>query len=1162
MSERIPAFSIKEQESLKSKEQRTEISLRSLEEDESQVASFNFALDAVLSGAITNERTLEALAKARYIFNRIERESFLVDEQDYPVFVRGSKLRREDIPVEALSEEDFKLCFRLLGIINNQTLPTELRENLRNYVQTNDIKTLERTRYIMADLEDNQMSSNVNDLISDLINRKRRQKLKSDVYGGIVENKQVSELFATTFEFQGKGVTDLELVGELQAAIFAKQKREIVSLVNSLLQVRGRDIEEAINQTASLLRSRRVDEVEAGAVLLRTTYQLELAHFKESVQEMISRDVDPEMVRIYIDGFPVRPSFEGIDYVETIVETREKVFQSIEAIAKARKLEKANVIRRSFPLQDIEFVFEEIDRFGDDTEEDQAIRDQLLELYKSYVAINKPEIFDTVFAEEIRERESRLLKERFVSPEKGRNKESFNFLRTRFVETVYPLIESFRADSATALRANSFLEKKDGADTNPRRQFDQRVSLLEKQRPLSETENEYLRSVEMLSVFNPYLVACAYTDPGVTSEFLRHHFETTSERTTSNLKDGDYFPLLQVGLGPNGLAALGETVRNNSGLAGAMLVVDAGKQPGGPFAVPEGAAWELNSANKRGFGGRVLPKQPGIEELKTVRGFGSPLRWYPGERGAGGKDIRQGSINTTVDYLPTPDDISSSRYSTNEELALILALQTAVLTKNIALQTKVIGIEKNTDPHTKGDKLVTLEIVEQTGKRTVKVGVDALFTATGLGEPGYGFNLEGSKAQKVIAETRDMGFPKITQTLEAFNALAGRSNEQISPGETLVIWGKGNSADTLIEYIGNLFNGENPRVRDVTKVYVVSDGDLSARPRYSLINDLRPRNGRGNLIEPINGKVVDVDFATSETDISKRKLIFFGKDGNPIKDSAGNEIIADSGIAATGFASKLDSLLEGYSDELSDGRLDKKREKVTLPTNEKIAVAETLTTDPGVLILGVASDADFENIDKLGQLPPEAREALLRNGAENAVAIGFRGPDTQAAVNIWLNSRDINIESGKAGLVRDVLDLNDGEYLEPGELAWLDTVVEPESIRIPNNIQDEVRLLSPLFSYNVGNSIELVSGDKKFTGELTFAMTYSLENKMLGLEFVKGSVPVSRKILTAVKEACMDDDFQKYALFALKKKRREPRLDLVLSFKNGFVDPKKTFVQD
>jgi len=559
-----------------------------------------------------------------------------------------------------------------------------------------------------------------------------------------------------------------------------------------------------------------------------------------------------------------------------------------------------------------------------------------------------------------------------------------------------------------------------------------------------------------------------------------------------------------------------------------------------------------------------LPKKPNGQELNTIRSYGSPLRWYPGER-ASDEDIRQTSINTTVDYLITPDDLSSSRYPTNEELAVVLSLQAAILTKNIVLQTKVVRLEKNPDPHAKGDKLVTLEITDETGVRQVKIATDAIFGATGLGESGYGFKLEGSKAEKVIAETKDMSFPKITRTLEAFNALAGRSNEQFTPGETLVIYGGGNSADTLIEYVGSLFQGDNSLVRDVTKLYLITENDLSNRPRYKLIEDLRGRNGRGNLIEQIRNKVGDIDFEASDVVPSKRKLLFYDRSNQPIKNAKGNIINADSAIAATGFRSKLDVLFENYASDKS-GKSEKSvlREPVTLPTNEKVSVAETLKSDPRVLILGTASKAEFESVDKLAQLPVEAREALLRNGAENAVAIGFRAPDTQAAVNIWLNSQDINVEKKSAGITRESLVVSGKEDVKPGETFWLDRNIVAKDIKIPNNIEDGIRLLSPLFSYNVGNSVELSTPDgKRFTGELDFTLTYNPENEMLGLTFNEGkNIPVSKQVINAVKKACMDDDFQRYAFVALKRKRRNPKLDLVLSFKNGFVDPKTTFVQD
>src|SRR3989344_250780 len=637
------------------------------ESGESQISGLNLALQAVLDGRITDERQLRALADPKF-----DNGGYLQDSQGGVNINRaggGGLVNQKDLSNQKVTVEELGLLDRLLKSVNNPAFPDEVKTNLKKYVQTGDGKVLERMRIIMADSGNDKMSSEVDDLVANLINDKRIVELKRDVYGGIVQNKPVAELLKRISEFEGKETSDLELVAELQTAVAAKRKREIVASANRPLQIQGRDIDKVIAEATPLLGSKRIDEREAGIQLVRAAYNAELTNFKNEIQKMINGNVDPEMVRIYIDGFPIRPSVGEIDYVQTVVNTREKAFQSIGEILQRKGIEAATRIRENFANQGVDLVLANIDNFPGETERDRAIKTQLLELYKSYVAANKPEIFDDKFAEEIRKREAEQLQAKFVNPEKGKNKDAFNFVRSRFVETIYPLIESLRADETTAGVVKSFLESdtKNPEKQNPRRQFEQRMGSLEKQRPLTDVEKSYLQSVEMLSVFNPYLIACAYADPGVTSEFLRHHFENISENTTSNLKDGDYFPLLQIGLGPNGLAALGETVRNNPDLASAMIVVDAGKQPGGPFAIPEGAAWELNSANRRGAGGRTLPKKPASDELKTVRSYGSPLRWYPGERGSD-KSIRQGSINTTVDYLVTPDDLSTARYPTNEEL--------------------------------------------------------------------------------------------------------------------------------------------------------------------------------------------------------------------------------------------------------------------------------------------------------------------------------------------------------------------------------------------------------------------------------------------------------------------------------------------------------------
>jgi hypothetical protein len=742
------------------------------------------------------------------------------------------------------------------------------------------------------------------------------------------------------------------------------------------------------------------------------------------------------------------------------------------------------------------------------------------------------------------------------------------------------LIESFRDDPRTKDVAESFLRVRgeNGNRKNPRLSYIQRIKELEKQRPLTDAERMYLESVELLSLFNPYLVSMVASDTGVTQDFLNHHFETLSGKTLANLKDGDYIPLIQVGLGPNGLAAVGEVVRNNPRLAEHMLVVDAGEQPGGPFAIPGGPAWELNSANRRGAG-VVLPERPGKDELKSVRAFGSPTtRWYPGER-IPGKDVRQGSINTTVDYLPTPDDLSTNRYPTNEELQLVLSLQAAMLLDRMALKTRIIKREDNPDPNDRGDKIVTLEIEGEDGnRRQLRLKTDALFVGSGLGDPTYGFPIEGSKAEKVLDSTKDRKdvFPKLSTTLDAFAAFANRKEKKNSPGRTIVLWGKGNSADTLIEFIGNIFQGDNPLVRDITKIYLITDGDLSARPRYALISDLKPRNGRGNLIEQVRARVSDVDFASDDGDVSERQLVIIDESGEIITDNEGRPILADSAIAATGFRPNPEAVLGEGRNPRSSGE-SSTVEPLVLPTNPDVPVADVLKDDPNTLLFGTASRPRFDSIAKLAQLPPEAREALLRNGAENAVAIGFRAPDTQAAVNIWLNSRNIDLPEAEKTYDRKRIKM-EGNIRTGSEVAirLRENVAEQS---IPNNVNSETALLSPLLSYLVGNSVEVESiknskmetpdkGPLKgrspgFTGNLRFELRYSQESDSLLLSFEGGDVSnISTEMFEELESTCRDSYFQTYAISALNKRRRDPKLELNLSFRSGYVNPGNTFVQE
>ncbi len=722
------------------------------ESAEGAITAFNFALQRVLSGGITNEAELRSLVNPKF-----DSSGLLIDSARNAVFLAASAkgvgryINKSEIGSKGLDGAGLSLLGQFLNIVKNPDFPDEVKENFKAYARTGDTEPLARLRTVLSGKNDERLTTEINSIIDDWVKRSRTLDVVKDIYTGIVVDRPLEELGERLSRFESNDQDDLELTANLQNAIAAKRRRDLVERTTFLLQAPGRDVNQALATANALVSSARTSDREVGVELVKSAYQVELANFRATVQGMITKEVDPEMLRIFIDGLPLRPAIEDFDYIKAVVQIREQAFKSVQKILEINKLEEANRIRQGFARLSVDDVLADIDSFPGETEKDRATKVQLLELYRSYVAANRPEVFDDEFAEDIKARERAQLKSQFISPELGKNRDAFDFMRRRYIETMHPLMESLRADQTTASRADSILapkgkDKKGEKKTSRSRQlFVQRMGPLERQRELTETERRYLQSVEMLSVFNPYLVACALADPGVTTEFLRHHFETLSRKTTENLKDGDYVPLIQVGLGPQGLAALGETVRNNPALASAMLVVDAGKRPGGPFAVPEGAAWELNSANKRGVEGRVLPGAPDeSEELKTVRAYGSPLRWYPGER-AGDATIRQGSINVTVDYLHTPDDLSNARYPTNEELDRVMNEQAALLTNKLALETRLIRLEPNTDPDTPGDKVATLRISGPDTKiaRDVRVHTDALFMPTGLGESGYGFNLFG-----------------------------------------------------------------------------------------------------------------------------------------------------------------------------------------------------------------------------------------------------------------------------------------------------------------------------------------------------------------------------------------------------------------------------------
>lgn len=1071
------------------------------------------------------------------------------------------------VPASELPAPYLKEVFNL---VNDNSIPEEIRKTIRNFVASGNKAALERVTASLSDLSP-QVVAKIKGPLNMVVAAERQLVVQEKFYTALLKERSAENAFRVINELEEDNNEDRALIISLAEMAFSQRRAQLLAKFSSILNSPNSNFDSANQALDPLLKSFNESDKNAGLTFLEFSYKRELEKVRKTVLSKISPVTPPKIIYELINSIRPRPTVGAIDFFAAQIDLKDEVSKIYTVIEQTNRISRVDFIRQSFATKDPSEILTAIDSFPDETEEELALKSQIFILYKNYVAGSKSDVFDQRFAKEIKEKIESRLRSRFISPESGPTRERLQYLRDHFVRTLFPLIEAYRDDSRTSEVLQKLLYDENGRVRN---KYLQRLKSLEAQRPLTDNERAYILSVEPLTVYNPYIIAALSANPGVTYEFLRHHFESLSRQTKEKLQDGQYAPLIVIGTGPSGLTALGELARKNPELIRQTLIVDGGEQPGGPFAIPNGPAWELNSANSRGEAGYIMPETPGPNELQTVRAYGSPVaRWYPGER-IEELDVRQSSINTTVDYFPTPDNLSNQRYPTNEELQAILATQAALLTERIALKTTVTEVKPDPDRPPKFEfgeegKLVTLEIEQEDGTiRQVQLKTDGLIVSSGLGEPTYGFKLEGSRAQNVLESTKNAPFPKLSVTLEAFRAFADRSSEQESPGKTITIYGGGNSADTLLEYIGSIFNSSNPSVRDVTKVYVVTTKDLSSRPRYAAIADLKPRNGDGNLVEIINSRVSDVGFATETGNAEERELVLYNAKNEIITNSKGLPVKADSVIAAVGFRPNTEGVFSAYfnpGESVKDDGPNSAIQPLTLPTNSEIAVADYLRDDPTILFVGTASKPRFEDsksLAKLAQLPLKARQALLRNGVENAVAIGFRAPDTQAAVNIWLNKFDVNINSTNKLPLPHVVAVND----ETSALSVSIPKTINSKVRIPNNVtgtDNGEQFLTSLLSYNIGNSFELADD---FTGNFELQLNYDSESEQFLLNYIQGTrgeievKGISSDFMERISGVVSDFYFQEYAqeLLKLGTKRKSNKIDIFLSFSKGRINPRNT----
>jgi hypothetical protein len=988
---------------------------------------------------------------------------------------------------------------------------------------------------------------------------KRQSDLEDAVYLAL-SNDDIGGALALVNWFAQDTPTDQEVVSSSLLKIEEKKLLNAFAEFATIFAITPRDYTRCFDTLTRLTSSSSSPltlplATELAVVLGREEIEVNIF----SISSRIGTETRRPAILSEIAKLPIRPDIGTTSHTRSYVEFKDFVnetYDKLEIVFIFWEIEK---FRQTFG-QPYEQIRASIDILPADTDDERDFRERIYREYTLYLQERDPQTYQRQIAEPLVEKARENQRNAFQpAPISPKNRVAFRYLHRRFETVFKPLLGTFGADSILWPILDGFLRVERSPDgtivSNNQTPYLQRIKELERQRTLTKIEIEYLRTVEYLSHFNPYLVALANADQAVVSELLHHHFDTMSSEIRESIVDGQYMPAIWVGTWPNGLVWMGEIARNSPELMKQMLVIDDAQYPGGPFALPNGRAWELNSANRRGEPWYILPNIPDNtdSELKTVRAYGSSVgRRYPGER-ENGADVRQGSINSTVDYLLTPDDVSDTRYPTNQDLAVILQMQIALLTENIALKTRVTKVEPNTDTSKRWDKKVTLEIQGIKWKMEQRiVYTDALFMSAWLGSPNYGFKLENSRASSILSKQKK-GFPKLSTTLEAFRAFADRSVEKQSPGKTLIIYGNGNSCDTLLEYIGNLFAWWNTAVRDVGKIYVITTGDFSKRPRYRKLTDLFTRNGKPNLVEFIRWRVGDV------WEGSDSKMSVYNESGKMITSELWENIVADSVIAASGFTPVLDDIFSSYLQPWERFRSKKwdtdssPLSPILLPTNWDVAVAESLRTDPSIVFVGTASDPRF-NQDKFAQLPDEPRNALLRNGAENAVAIGFRWPDTQAAINIWLAARNIDVWAAIEKIrTIHILNGSDGS-VAPILVQW----ARIKWYRLPSDITRYKFTLSTLINYEFGKSWYEIQDPIIFKEGISFSLS---ENKdwFIVLDISSKIPETLRKEIERIFKL---PDIQAYIYAEFDTVRgRNKKIKTQLFFKNGKVDFKESYTE-
>jgi hypothetical protein len=726
------------------------------------------------------------------------------------------------------------------------------------------------------------------------------------------------------------------------------------------------------------------------------------------------------------------------------------------------------------------------------------------------------------------------------------------------------IVETLRGDPARRERVEATLRKAGRTVLT--------LAGVEEQRSLQPWEREYIRTIAPLTAVNPYVLTTGREAPEVTKACMDAYYDNLINDTRERLPSGSRVRMVVLGTGEHGTIAASELMRIRPDLfddPGAdadgnpnpegVVFVDRMRRPSGTFGYPNGRAFRMNSGVPLGDNWFALPEAIN-NQPDMVRAYGGAFRGYPGEREIGVNRMRPWSINRGADWMVPVDAYARERYPYNDEKALSTEIQASLLCRNFLGGSELYQVYENNDTSIPEEFIVVLNDYDEAGnmigQRTLYT--DNIVVATGKNRPRRAFRNNTEFQNLMRLNEAKAGFPYYTTALEAYKAVGDETVDgPIEHGGVFVLGGDGNGVEVGLEAIARQIETGNLDPALIEKIYVVGPNattKIACRPRYRALLDLLNRTGRPNVVDLIDDRL-DAVFTVPDGQ-NKVKITLTNENGENVRDSfTGQPIYADHIIDSVGFRLDIESEFAQLLDADGEFSLAEALEDITIP-GTTLAVGQRLRRRPNVMFVGTAAKPGFTP-ERLADLPPTSAEVLQLVGAENAVAIGFVGGNTQASTFInaqeglklpAFNPNEVGRTTPQTTVLPTDITIQRGKGLNVG--LPLDRDGLPRTRR---TVPRDGSALRPL----------MLMAMPEHTIDIRTKKQYSIRVRMGDNGFaVRAMQSVPQSVLEVVGASMADRHFRAYAereMGARFGSKRE--LDIVVTYDKGKLVMEETFVQ-